>query len=120
MDGREQQIRRILDHISRIETELTLLQELIGQFANNSEEEDQDLILVDTELVVPQNTVTPSTQVPQESSTITSREARTLTRREILQEARWRAQNWAIRERQDRSEREALEQLRRATQEDRA
>ena len=84
MVERAQQIRQILDHINWIETELTLLRQLVGQLANNNEERDQDLILVDAELVIPQETV-----------------AQSLTRREIRQEARWRAQNWALRERQE-------------------
>ena len=102
MVERAQQIRQILDHINRIETELTLLRQLVGQLANNNEEGDQDLILVDAELVIPQETV-----------------AQSLTRREIRQEARWRAQNWALRERQERSEREALEHLAQAAREER-
>ena len=81
MVERAQQIRQILDHISRIETELTLLRQLVDQLANSNEERDQDLILVDAELVVPQETV-----------------AQSLTRCEIRQEARWRAQNWTLRE----------------------
>ena len=60
MVERAQQIRLILDHINRIETELTLLRQLVGQLANNNEEGDQDLILVDAELVVPQETVAQS------------------------------------------------------------
>jgi hypothetical protein len=98
IDNRNQQIQLILHHISRIETELAILRQLIGHLASNNEEGDQDLILVDAELVIPEETVAPSEQVPQEPRAIVLGGPRTLTRSQILQDARWRAQNWAIRE----------------------
>ena len=119
MSERNQQLQEILHHISRIETELRLLREVVRDLISDEEEHDQSLILVDAELVVPEETFDPHRQAPQEPRVVAPEISRTLTRSEIRQEARWRAQNWAIRERQARSEREALEQLEQAARQNR-
>jgi hypothetical protein len=119
MSERNQQLQEILHHISRIETELRLLREVVRDLVSDEEEGDQSLILVDAELVIPEEALDPHRQAPQEPRVIAPETSRTLTRSELRQEARWRAQNWAIRERQARTEREALEQLGRAARQNR-
>jgi hypothetical protein len=115
MSERDQQLQAILHHIDRIESELRLLRQVIRNLISDDEEGDQDLILVEAEPIVLEETVDPY-QVPR---TVAPEASRTLTRSELRQEARWRAQNWAIRERQARTEREALEQLGRAARQGR-
>jgi hypothetical protein len=119
MSDRNQQLQAILHHISHIETELRLLRQVVRDLISDDEEGDQGLILVDAELVVPEEAFDPSQQAPPEPRVVVPAGPRTLTRSELRQEARWRAQNWAIRERQARSEREALEQLGRAARQNR-
>jgi hypothetical protein len=109
MDNRNQQVREILLHIDRIETELALLRQAVTRLAGEYEDIDQDLILVDAELVIPQEQTVQSLQAPTENPT----DLNARTRREIIRDGRWRAQNWAIRERQSRSERQLSEQLNR-------
>ena len=105
MNERDQQLQAILHHISRIKTELRPLRQVIRDLISDNEEGDQDLILVDAELIVPEEPVDPSRQTPQEPRAAAPEASRTrLTRSELRQEARWRAQNWAIRERQARTE----------------
>ena len=98
MSKRDQRLQAILHHIDRIESELRLLRQVIRNLISDDEEGDQDLILVKAEPIVLEETVDPY-QVPR-----TIEASRTLTRSELCQEARWRAQNWAIRERQARTE----------------
>jgi hypothetical protein len=119
MSDRNQQLQAILHHIDRIETELRLLRQVIGDLIDNHEERDPDLILVDAELVIPEDVIDRSQTSLQEPRIVVPEGPRTLSCSELRQEARWRAQNWAIREREARAEREALEQLRRETQQDR-
>ena len=59
MTERNQQLQEILHHISRIETELRLLREVVRDLISDEEEDDQSLILVDAELVVPEETFDP-------------------------------------------------------------
>ena len=119
MSDRNQQLQAILHHIDRIETELRLLRQVVGNLISDHKEGDPDIILVDAELVNPDDVVDPSRANLQEPRIAVPEGPRTLSRSELRQEARWRAQNWAIREREARAEREALEQLGRATQQDR-
>jgi hypothetical protein len=98
MDPRNQQIQHILHQISRIETELALLKQLVAHLARDNTEEDQDLILVNAELIG-EETDSGTAHEPQEP--------RPLTRRQLLQDGRWRAQNWALSELGPLSEREA-------------
>ena len=120
MSDRNQQLQAILHHIDRIETELRLLRQVVGNLISDHEEEgDPNLILVDAELVSPEDVVDPSRANLPEPRIAVPEGPRTLSRSELRQEARWRAQSWAIREREARAEREALEQLGRATQQDR-
>jgi hypothetical protein len=90
MDDKNQQIQAILHHIKRIEGELGLLRQLITQLAENNDETDQDLIIVDTELVIHKAVVQPAPVVPKPRPRPTPRPP---TRREIHQDARWRAPN---------------------------
>jgi hypothetical protein len=54
-------------------------------------------ILVDTELVIPEEAVAPPPlELEQDHRGIVQEEHRAPTRWEILQDGRWRAQNWAI------------------------
>ena len=120
MDNRNQQIQQIIQHIDRIETELALLRQLVNNLISDNDEVDQDLILIDAELVVPEIAVVPPVHEPQQDPrAVIPGAQRALTRRQIRQDARWRAQNWAIRDRRERTEREALEQLGRAARQNR-
>jgi hypothetical protein len=111
MDDRNQLIQQILHHITHIETELTLVRTLLAHLVRNHDGLDQDLILVDAELIVPEEAVAPPPleleQDPQDPRGIVLDEPRAPTRREILQDSRWRAQNWAIREQEERDRRVA-------------
>ena len=111
MDNRNQLIQQILHHIDNIETELTLVRTLIAHLVRHNDGLDQDLILVDAELVVPEEDVAPPPlelqQDPQDPRGIIQGADRGPTRQAILQDGRWRAQNWAIREREERARRVA-------------
>jgi hypothetical protein len=98
MDDRNQELQTILHHIDRIETELRLLRQAVQVVFSQHEGEDQDLILVDAELVNPNEVVDQPQEIAQEPRTVAPRGPRTHTRRQLLQDGRWRAQNWAIRE----------------------
>ena len=100
MDDRNQQLQSIIHHIDRIETELRSLRQAIEVLIINHQEEDQDLILVDAELVVPDAIVDPPQEILLEPRSVTPEGPRALTRRQLLQEARWRAQNWVNQERE--------------------
>ena len=103
MDNRNQLIQQILHHIDNIETELTLVRTLIAHLVRNNDGLDQDLILVDAELIVPEEAMAPPPlELEQDQRGIVQEEHRAPTRWEILQDGRWRAQNWAIREQEER------------------
>jgi hypothetical protein len=59
MDDRNQLIQPILHHIAHIKTELTLVRTLIAHLVRNNDGLDQDLILVDAELIVPEEAMAP-------------------------------------------------------------
>ena len=59
MSERNQQLQAILHHISRIETELRLLREVVRDLISDDEERDPSLILVDAELVFPKEALDP-------------------------------------------------------------
>jgi hypothetical protein len=110
MDNRNLQFQQLILHLNRIETEIALIRQLVDTLViSGHEDTDQDLILVDVELVLSTEEVAPSVQPPQEPAAVVPVGPRTLTRRQILQDGRWRAQNWAIRDRQTRSERQESE-----------
>jgi hypothetical protein len=111
MSDRNQQLQAILHHMNHIETELRLLRQVIGDLIDNHEQRDPDLILVDAKLVIPEDVADQSQASLQKPRIIVPESPRTLSRSELRQEARWRAQNWAIREREAQAQREALEQL---------
>jgi nitrogen fixation protein FixH len=119
MDNRNQELQTILHHIGRIETELRLLRQAVQVVLSHHEGEDQDLILVDAELVNPDEVVDQPQDTVQEPRTVAPRGPRTHTRRQLLQDGRWRAQNWAIREQESRAERDELERLGRAARQNR-
>ena len=108
----------IIHHIDRIETELRSLRRAIEVLIDH-QEEDQDLILVDAELVVPDTIVDPPQEILLEPRVVAPKGPRATTWRQLLQEARWRAQNWVIQEREARAEREELERLGRAARQNR-
>ena len=120
MDNRNQELQTILHHIDRIETELRLLRQAVQVVISHHEGEVQDLILVDAKLVNPDEVVDQPQEIVQEPRTVAPEGPRVLTRRQLLvQEARWRAQNWAIRERETRTEQDELERLGRAARQNR-
>ena len=118
MDERNQQLQSIIHHIDHIETELRSLRRAIEVLIDH-QEEDQDLILVDAELVVSDTIVDPPQEILLEPRVVAREDPRATTRRQLLQEARWRAQNWVIQEREARAEREELERLGRAARQNR-
>ena len=59
MSKRHQQLQAILHHISHIETELRLLRQVIRNLISDDDEGNQDLILVNAELIVLEETVDP-------------------------------------------------------------
>jgi nitrogen fixation protein FixH len=119
MDERNQELQTILHHIGRIETELRLLRQAVQVILSHHEGEDQDIILVDAELVNPDEVVDQPQETVQERRTVAPEGPRVLTRQQLLQEGRWRAQNWAIQERAARVEREELERLGRTARQNR-
>jgi hypothetical protein len=119
MDDRNQELQTILHHIDRIETELRLLRPAVQVVISHHEGENHALILVDAELVNPDEIVDQPQETVQERRTIAPEGPRVLTRQQLLQEGRWRAQNWAIRERAARVVREELERLGRTARQNR-
>ena len=119
MNDRNQELQTILHHIDRIETELRLLRQTVQVVISHHKGEVQDLILVDAELVNPDEVVDQPQEIVQERRTVAPEGTRVLTRQQLLQEGRWRAQNWAIQEQAARVEREELERLGRTARQNR-
>lgn len=65
MNDRKQWIQAILCHNDCIEDELGLLRQLVMQLAENNDEMDQDLILVDAELAIHEAVAQPAPVVPE-------------------------------------------------------
>ena len=116
MEERNQQIQHILRHLERIETDLEVVRDLVLQLGENNNETDQDLVIVDAEPVIHAANVQPAAIAPEPRPIQAPQVSRAPTRQELRQEARWRAQNWAIREREARAAREELERLARLRQ----
>jgi hypothetical protein len=114
MEEQNRQIQHILRRLERIETDLEVIRDLVLQLGENSNETDQDLVIVDAEPVIHAANVQPAAIAPEPRAIQAPQVSQAPTRQQIRQEGRWRAQNWAIREREARAAREELQRLARS------
>jgi hypothetical protein len=114
MEEQNRQIQHILRRLERIETDLEVIRDLVLQLGEHSNETDQDLVIVDAEPVIHAANVQPAAIAPEPRAIQAPQVPRAPTRQQIRQEGRWRAQNWAIREREARAAREELQRLARS------
>jgi hypothetical protein len=96
MDNREHQVQAILRRIDRIQEELIQVRQLIMQLADTTEGTSQEPIVVEAELV---SALEPAAVVASPPVPLAAHSSG-LSKRQIRQDGRWRAQNWAIRERE--------------------
>jgi hypothetical protein len=94
MDNREHQVQAILQCIDRIQEELIQVRQLVTQLVNTTEGTSQEPIIIEAELVSALESVAVVASPPVPLAAHSSG----LSKRQIRQDGRWQAQNWAIRE----------------------